>query len=210
MQSTTAAAMKMMLLVGAVMTVAITSFLLPPSSAGADSTKDVVVINGAANPVPVAGTVAATQSGVWTVGIAGAPSVTVADDREPFEAPLYLQANDGEFDDYALIEVPADRRLVVEFISVSISLPLGQTPWVRTDDTTQSLIGLDVPLEPQGSTSTSSGVNNRFAAAVQVLEFAGPGETYRVGLVRTSASGPQEAPGVATMRGYISGYLLPA
>jgi hypothetical protein len=38
----------------------------------------VVVTNGPANPVPVNGNVAATQSGAWNVGITGTPTVGIA------------------------------------------------------------------------------------------------------------------------------------
>jgi hypothetical protein len=38
----------------------------------------VLVANTAAQPVPVTGTVGATQSGAWTVGISGTPTVNVS------------------------------------------------------------------------------------------------------------------------------------
>src|SRR5260370_37163169 len=52
-------------------------FLGTTAPAIAASIHDVLVVNDATRPVPVAGTVSALQSGAWTVGISGTPGVVV-------------------------------------------------------------------------------------------------------------------------------------
>ncbi len=83
----------------------------------------VTVVNTAANPVPVtgstsvSGTIAATQSGTWNVGIAGNAAgnplfvrdVNIAD-RQPFQAML---SSNSTF----YFTVDATRRLTIEFVS---------------------------------------------------------------------------------------------
>jgi hypothetical protein len=107
------------------------------SSAAADPNKDVVISNV---PLPVTGTVAASQSGAWNVGIQGNPNVTVANPggnpvqvRDVNEASQPVVATDGftPFENAnglnaLLYTVPAGKRLVIEYFSGLCNLPPGQ------------------------------------------------------------------------------------
>jgi hypothetical protein len=104
----------------------------------ADSSKDVVISNV---PLPVSGTVAATQSGAWNVGILGSPNVTVANPSgnpvqvrdvneasQPVAAPGGLPFQGGTSSVLLpLYTVPAGKRLVIEYFSAECFLPAAQT-----------------------------------------------------------------------------------
>lgn len=104
----------------------------------ADSSKDVVIANV---PLPVSGTVAATQSGAWNVGILGSPNVTVANPagnpvqvRDVNEASQPVAAANGLafFEsaaqvDIPLYTVPPGKRLVIEYFSGECFMPTGRT-----------------------------------------------------------------------------------
>ena len=66
----------------------------------------------------VAGTVAATQNGIWNVGINGTPSVRVADDpgRIPFQSTKYCTPSPGSCS-ATFGPTPSGRRLVIEYVS---------------------------------------------------------------------------------------------
>ena len=172
------------LLVGAV--------LVPPGIAVAKAAvQEVLVTNTSAQPVPVAGT------------------VDVADDREPFETRLDMNMANGTFSDSDSFQVPAGKRLVVEFVSAHFSVPPGQTPTVALNASGGAL-GFSVPLSEHGVQNGSSGASNQWTGALTVLDFAGPGDTYQA-LAYRQESGPGiGAPGNASAFVYISGYLLPA
>jgi hypothetical protein len=174
---------------------------------------DVRVTNGAEEPVPVTGTVGATQSGPWSVGIAGTtsvtfagtPAVTVVDTREPFEASADELLGDGESSGTATFVLPADKRFVAEFLSVTVTLEPDQTPIVSWN-TAGGATGGFLPLEFQGTTSGS----DHYSAAIPILDFTEPGGSFYVSLFRQNPSSPPASPGTAILSAYVSGYLQAA
>ena len=140
---------------------AVTLALAPQhTSAAAPVSSQVQVVNSSAQPVPVNGTVGATQSGAWTigaeqsgawnVGINGTPTVTIGNaptapiptrnvdeyDRQPFQQTIIVQLGAGEQSDISgTITVPAGKRLVIENVAGQVVVPPGQIPifLVQTD-----------------------------------------------------------------------------
>lgn len=167
--------------------------------------QDVLVVNGAGEPVPVAGEVAATQGGEWNVGITGTPQVAVLDAREPFEARADDHLTDGDFSGSASFDLPDDKRFVAEFLSVNVSQSPGSTPLVNFNANGGATGGF-VPLELQGTTSGSSGVFEHYMAAIPILDITEPGGLFRVSLFRLSPSNGT-APGEASLSAFVSGYL---
>jgi hypothetical protein len=183
--------------------------LLDARDAGAAATpsKDVIVVNGAGQPVPVAGSVAI--SGTPTVAIAGTPTVSVADAAEPFKARLSDTLGDGDFSGGASLTVPAGKRLIVKAVSARTAAGPDQTMLVgiNTADT-----GIVVPTEPQGRIAGSSGIFEHRAGAFATETSFGPGETVSMSVQRGSAVGPlgSAPPGIASATVHIAGYLVPA
>jgi hypothetical protein len=113
-------------------------FALVPQHVRADPPPgQVTVINTAGQPVPVNGSVAATQSGSWTVGINGTPSITIANTpsapvpiqnvdeygRQPFQQFVSIDIPDGSISgDSDTFTVPVGKRLVIEHVSGQIVL----------------------------------------------------------------------------------------
>src|SRR5262245_51844829 len=130
---------------------AVTLALTPQhTSAAAPASSQVQVVNTSAQPVPVNGTVGATQSGAWNVGINGTPTVTIGNaptapiptrnvdeyDRQPFQQSIAVQLMAGEQSDISsTITVPAGKRLVIENVAGQVVVPPGQLPifLVQTD-----------------------------------------------------------------------------
>ena len=156
---------------------------------------NVFVANDAAHPVPVA--------------VQGTPSVEVADARTPFEHRFDFVLEDGDFSDAAPgFTVPDGKRLVVEFISARVTLPLGQTPSIFVNSL-GGATGYALPLDRQGVRDTSVGTFNEFGSADDVLEFEEGGGFYDVLLERQpdgSAGGNVNDRGTGSV--YISGYLI--
>ena len=127
---------------------------------GGGASKFVEVVNTAANPVPVTGTIAggtvqAQQSGAWAVSVAGTPTVhldgavqignttgapvpvfdVACGARQPFQAFVVdgFQAGEGNVGDRASFTVPAGKRLVIEHVSFQEEVPAGQARRVRLD-----------------------------------------------------------------------------
>lgn len=157
----------------------------------------VFVTNDTSRPVPVQG----------TVTVQGTPSVNVVDAREPFEKRLDFDLDDGDFSDTASFTVPAGKRLVVEFMSARVTLPLGQTPSIFVNALSGAL-GYALPLEPQGVRATGVGTFNEFGTARDILEFADPEEFYDVLLERQPSSPGGNVSGSGSGSVYLSGYLL--
>ena len=173
--------------------------LVPPGMAAAkDAVMEVLVTNTADRPVPVSG----------TVGVSGPVPVTgtvaVSDDRVPFEERVNLTQIAGATVSTGSFVVPADRRLVVEFVSASVSLPSGQTPLLSAN-AGSGATGFPIPLTLQG---VGNG-NAFFTGATAVLDFAPAGSFYQINLERQNPAG-----GLPSGNGsgfvYLSGYLLPA
>jgi hypothetical protein len=167
---------------------------------------NVFITNDAAHPVPVTGSVGvnnASDSPVpvnGEVGISG--TVEVADDRQPFETRIDL-VEFGQSVASDSYQVPAGKRLVVEFISARVNVPSGQTPLVSANASTGAT-GFAIPVELQG---VGNG-NAFYAGATPVLDFAAPGSFYTVSLERQLPGGglPTGSSGGFV---YLSGYLIP-
>jgi hypothetical protein len=157
------------------------------------------VMNTDSQPVPVTG----------TVSLGGTTSVEVADDREPFETRVDASADPGDFVERASFTVPADKRLVVEFMSVVVTVPTGQVPLVGVNADTGAL-GFVMPLQFQGTQATSVGTFDHYTGATKILDFAEPEEFYDIFMSRDSSTVAGPPPGRASMSVYLSGYLLDA
>lgn len=172
------------------------SITVPTAVAAGTKALEVFITNTAANPVPVSGSVAVNGS----VAVSG--PVTVADSREPFEIRLDISLANGEFNNGTNFQVPAGKRLVVEFISASVTLPNGQTPLLSANANTGAL-GFAIPVQLQG---VGNG-NAFYRGTVDALDFA-PAGFYFVDLERQNPAGGA-VPGTAGAYVYLSGYLLP-
>jgi hypothetical protein len=163
-------------------------------AAAAPAILQVFVTNDASNPVPVA--------------VKGTPSVAVTDERTPFEMRLNLSLGDGDFSDANGFTVPDAKRLVVEFISARVTLPLGQTPSIFVN-ALSGATGFALPLDPQGVRDASVGTFNEFGSALKTLDFEESGGFYDVLLERQpddSAGGNVNGSGTGSV--FISGYLI--
>jgi hypothetical protein len=172
------------------------------------------------NPVPVpvtgsttvSGTIAATQSGSWTVGIGGnsasSPLFTRDADnpaRRPFQAALCqaigLGATPGECAPSKPnnFTVPSDRRLVIEFVAGSCQTgPIGGT----------GLTGLSLNIENSvggtfgGYSLPYSFVLGELDIAQQTRIYADPGTKVVLGLGGSAGSTPTFATCVLGLSGY--------
>src|SRR5262249_3864376 len=164
------------------------------SAAPAPGPDSVMVVNTSANPVPtlaqgttnVAGTVQASQSGTWNVGISGTPTfqvgntasnpVFVSDVNEPamhpFQARADVPLNAGSASATLGIQVPAGKRLAIKFVSALAVVPTGQAVHVRLFTT---IGGVETQhtlvMTPQGT----FGLQDDFAASQAVEIFADGG-----------------------------------
>ncbi|WP_182378937.1 hypothetical protein [Nocardioides sp. WS12] len=178
-----------------------------PGAHAAGAILNVFITNDAAHPVPVSGSVAVNNTGANAVPVTGdvgvSGSVSVADDREPFETRVNL-TDAGTTLDTGNFQVPAGKRLVVEFISASVNVPSGQTPLLSANASTGGL-GFPIPVALQGVGNGNAFYNG----ATPVLDFADPGSYYVISLERQLPAG-----GAVTGDGggyvYVSGYLIPA
>ena len=180
----------------------------PPETKGGPA-QTVTVNNSSINPVPVS----AQQAGPWTVGLSGTPAVSlsgtptvnVADAREPFQARASAFGDSDDFGTTASFSVPAGKRLVVEFLSASASIPPSQSAVVSVDG------GAYIPMQPQGVQATSAGTFATSIGAVSLLEFHPAGSTVSVHLERARTDFYNgTVPGVMYLSVFVSGYLLPA
>src|SRR5262249_3408777 len=113
--------------------------LIPQKSAQGAAGAPVIVQN---TPLPVQGTVAATQSGTWNVGLTGTPTVNVGTlpavslnsnfFQLTYKQPVTMGdvehfVNGGQFSGSDLIyTVPEGKRLVVQYFSAEAFVPPGQ------------------------------------------------------------------------------------
>lgn len=163
------------------------ALLLPPGIAAAkDALQEVLVRNTADQPVPVAGTVA------------------VSDDRVPFEQRVNLTQVAGATVSTGSFVVPADRRLVVEFVAASVNLPSGQTPLLSAN-AGSGATGFPIPVTLQG---VGNGIAF-FAGSTPVLDYAPAGSFYSITLERQNPAGGLPS-GSGSGYVYLSGYTLPA
>ena len=117
-----------------------------PASDGADSLKDVRVVNTPAEPVPVSATGTVGLVPGSQVGISGAVSLALgtrvdvsntpdtplhvaapAEHRDVFVRTVNLDWLEGASNAFAGIEVPAGKRLIIEYIGGRVSTGEGAT-----------------------------------------------------------------------------------
>jgi hypothetical protein len=175
-----------------------------------------VTIDPAQLPLPVtgnstvSGTVSATQSGPWNVGISGnsvANPLQIRDVDRPGNQPAMggdqciASGSRCNFD--SLYTVPAGKRLVVEYASASGLLPAGQhfsCFFFPHEGTNFGQIALSLPSSPA---STSSGTVVPEAVTAQAMRFyADQSTTLDAGCSRDSDSG------AAVFDLHFSGYLV--
>ncbi len=182
--------------------------------------KPVVVVNTAAEPVPVTGTIAggtvqAQQGGTWNVGITGTPTFLVGNAsseplptrdmdhpaRQPFQRFLVDEIDDGELNagDRISFAVPADKRLVIEYVSFIGVMPTGQKLRVRFD--VQSGGGANHHLTVSNEGTFQGGTEDH-KASQQMRAYAGPGTTVYIRVARNIASGR------GSFNVSVSGYLV--
>jgi hypothetical protein len=166
-------------------------------------------------PLPVSGTVAATQSGGWSVGINGTPNVNVTN---PATAPvLSLNLSDpgripyqAEVDstgggctisacDFKFGPVPANHRLVVEHVTGYIHFTSAQGTALVTVATSGNklLSAFQAPI-------TAASLGQNFAAFDQPVHFyVDPTQGFGVGIVTTFLNFDTADLQVATVTGYL-------
>jgi hypothetical protein len=159
----------------------------------------------------VSGTVAATQSGVWNVGINGTPNVHVTN---PATAPvLFLNVNDpGRIPYQAAQEcvtgvasceasfqsVPSNRRLVVQHVSIATFFSVAQpSVSVRLDIITAPLVHRVVSQFP----ATLTAGNSEAVVDQQVLAYVDAGQSPDVMVFQ--GAGTSVASGIVNVTGYL-------
>ena len=161
---------------------------------GGQPTQNVNVVNTPSVNVANTPTVNAQQSGAWSVGITGTSAVHVVNEsdspvlardvdepaRHPFQRGLVLDFPAGQGTASAEFTVPANKRLVIEYVSARISLTEGNLHWfsVRTaagDSTgTHFFAPMSIPNLP-----------GFYTISQQTRLYAGPGSTVTIEARRT-------------------------
>lgn len=177
---------------------------------GGPPTQDVNVVNTPSVNVTNTPTVNAQQSGVWSVGIAGTAAVHVVNEsdspvlgrdvdepaRHPLQRGVQLASAAGQGTATAEFTVPANNRLVIEYVSARISLTEGHLHWfsVRTaagDSTgTHFFAPMSIPNLP-----------DFYTISQQTRLYAGPGTTVTIEARRTINFGADS--GSAGISGYL-------
>lgn len=186
---------------------------LPSAMNAVPTDRDVRVINSTMEPVPTAAQGTTTIAG--TVSLAAGSSVSVAntmasavpivnsnDARQPFQKTAVGTQNGTNASTLTIATVPAGKRLVIEFISVSGQVPPGQHV---------EFFHLDTVAGPFGAASHDLLVNAQpdavigdalFRASQQVRVYADTGTQVSVMVRRNSNAGS------ASYGATISGYLV--
>jgi hypothetical protein len=118
--------------------------------------------------------------------------------RQPFNQQFTISLQDGEYGKASdSFQVPAGKRLVIEFVSVSVQLPTGQGPGA-------SFAGIDIPLV-KGLYSVFS---TDFFTGNQLMRlYIEPGASIAGSLFR-SANGSYATSGAAACSIAVSGYYV--
>jgi hypothetical protein len=176
---------------------------IPAFAAGADSTKDVIVANTAAHPVPVAvqGTPVVTVAG--TVATA-APALT------PIQKTQFATfASGSRFSSTAeLYTVPSGKELVLQTVSVASNLFAGDQRLMHVLFQAQSgdTIPFTINVQPVDEGIFSQTNAHIFRATQAVTAYAGPGTTLTaVGTRDGTAIDTTDSLGVG-----FAGYLVDA
>jgi hypothetical protein len=166
--------------------------LREPIAYAATPFQSVLVANTADNPVPVK--------------LQGSADVTVNDDRERFQKRLDVHLDSGQFLRSGFVSVPAGKRLTVEYIAISATVPpdQGVSAFFQADNA-----GGAIPLYTTGLQKKSVGDLFDWAASERVLVFVEENDTFVLTLSRTSSVANGLPPGTAGMVATVSGYLEP-
>jgi hypothetical protein len=176
----------------------------PAASAPGPTPAQVLVVNGAAQPVPVApqgtttvaGSVVASQGGTWNVGLTGTADVRVTNTAPvpvtvqggEAAAPLVMNSAATSFTGLGeatlvLYTVPAGKRLLVEQIAFNTYAATGSViAAVCRDGFTNCLA---VPLQNQGVVAGGT----RFVGSERVTYFADAGEQLLAACTKGAQSG---------------------
>jgi hypothetical protein len=171
---------------------------IPAFAAGADSTKDVIVANTAANPAQVAvqGTAKVAIQGTPAVTIAGSPTVTVAGTIAT-AAPTLTPVQKTQFGTFAsgsrfsstinLYTVPAGKQLVIQTVSVGANLFAGDQRLMHVLFNAQSgdVIPFVINVQPVDEGLFASTGAEIFRGTQTVTAYAGPGTTVTAVGTRT-------------------------
>ena len=177
----------------------------------------VTVVN---TPLPVAGAVSASQSGSWTVGISGTPTVAIGNSSStpvPTKDVLGIGAASpvsftdsfnigtnifgGESTFYV---VPAAKRLIVKYVSASCDLPgSGNAHASLASDqghpNATAFMGMTFPMRSVPYPALGTGfVRSTGGTPAEVL--FDPGETVQVVISRTNGDGDGFC--------FVTGYLI--
>lgn len=185
------------------------SYATPPAD-------DVKVINAVAEPVPTtvtnSPTVMAAQSGRWSVGISGTPTVKIGNAAEnpvlmrdvdnpasqPFHESISFDLPEGFTEvNMPITTVPVGKRLVIEYISAKATLPAGQK--LRNLAIRTSLNG---NLVYHYLVQTPTGIFNEYVTGQQVRLYADPNTLPHLSATRNTGDG------TTAVRVSISGYLV--
>jgi hypothetical protein len=172
----------------------------------------VLVTNTSSQPVPVTGTVQAQQSGPWTVGISGTPTVNVASsvsnpvfvrDVNNGVQPFQIRVDDIQNDQPTpkQFNVPKDKRLVIEDVSAEAESISGALLYFQiiTFGVAYSNIVHNIPV----NLVFTIPVHDFFIGHELVRIYADPGSTV-VCEIQTKFGGPP----VLRASLFISGYLV--
>jgi hypothetical protein len=210
---------KKCLMVAAVATLGIIGSVMNPrgggalvGSANAKDVTDVNIVSPLPVPVGVQGTVAATQSGIWNVGINGTPTFKLnntatlplpvynvdAIGRSPYQKVASMSGQCGGLTncDFTFGAVPAGHRLVVQHIT-----GIGQ---FNAAPTKVSVVALNTQGDPiMDFFAPINGVASAFDQSVLFYVDAG------INVFVTMAAGPQTfAGGNLSQNIALTGYLL--
>ena len=183
---------------------------IPLTSNAVPSDKDVRVINTTAEPVPTAAQGTTTISGnvavtnTPTVNLAPGASISVSnfnDGQQPFQAAANGTQNGTNVSTINVANVPAGKRLVIEFISVSAQVPPGQHLELAHVLTNHGSGGVfhDLLIHPQPNAVIGDAI---FRAVHDLRLYANGGTQVQLVVRRNSSIG------LATFGVSISGYLV--
>ncbi len=193
-------------------------FLLNPTNsrqvaaAGVKPPDDVNVVNTPQVHVTNAPTVEARQSGTWSVGLSGTPLVSVDTTtplavrdvdsaRQPFQQEVSVSVSDGATNGFATIDVPAGKRLVVEYVSGYAVVPAGQTAAFSLQ-TTVNGVAQSHFLIGEGPRTVDGTNPDQFRVSQLTRLYADGAAFTRVGINRGSPH-TDSASGFMTVSGYL-------
>lgn len=207
-------------------------------ASGASSGAPVFVTNPGSSPVPVVypstPTVNAAQSGTWNVNVANAPNVNIAntpsvslaagssvrDADNPALSPAVVNGSLGQGCNLTadecvanLYQVPNGKRLVVEYLSATACLPVGQTVQIGIANSSSESVITPIPsgtvfltMSPAAIAGESGFVcdGNGTTSVGQSVRFYVDAGNYLVGFAQRNKGDV----GSGSVLFWVSGYLV--